>query len=59
MKFFQNTKVAGFLLLPNVLILSEIKVNKLPPFTDKQRTVLVISKAPSRTSSKDSFGVSL
>ena len=47
------------LFLPNVLILSEIKVNKLPSLTDTQRTVLAISKAPPRTSFKDGFGVSL
>ena len=58
MKFFQNIKVAKFLFLPNVLILSEIKVNTLPLFNDTQTTVLAILKAPTRTSSKDSFGVS-
>ena len=50
--FFQNTKVASFLFLPKVLILSEIKVNKLPPFSDTQRTVLAISKAPPKTSKR-------
>ena len=59
MKFFQNIKLAKILFLLNVLIISEIKVNKLPPFTDTQRTVLTISKALPRTPSKDSFGVSL
>ena len=60
MKGFPNAKVAKFLFLPNVLIFSGIKVNKLPPFTESQRrTVLAISKAPPRTSSKHGFGVSL
>ena len=36
MKFFQNIKVAEVLFLLSVLILAEIKVNKLPAFTDTQ-----------------------
>ena len=40
MEGFQTTKVAKFLFLPNVLILSEIEVNELSPFTDMQRLFL-------------------
>ena len=58
-ELFQNTNVVEFIFLQNVLILSEIKVNKLPPLTDTQRTVSAISKAPPRTSFKNGFGVSL